>query len=61
MATCNDLISGINPDCDALNKVGGVNKRVWIGLKSNISHTIDSNGYVSAITMVMLVQFHLNL
>jgi|APFre7841882793_1041355.scaffolds.fasta_scaffold02779_4 hypothetical protein len=51
MATCNDLISGINPACDALNKVGGVNKRVWIGLKSNISHTIDSNGYVSAITM----------
>ena len=51
MATCNDLISGIDPACDALNKVGGVNKRVWIGLKSNISYTIDSNGYVSAVTM----------
>lgn len=48
---CNDLISGIDPTCDALNKVGGVNKRVWLGLKSNISYTIDSNGYVSAITM----------
>jgi len=51
MATCNDLISGIDPACDALNKVGGVNKRVWIGLKANISYTIDSNGYVSAVTM----------
>lgn len=51
MATCNDLISGIDPACDALKKVGGVNKRVWIGLKSNISYTIDSNGYVSTVTM----------
>ena len=52
MATnCNDLISGMNPACDALNKVGGVNKRVWIGLKSNISYTVDSNGYVNSISM----------
>jgi hypothetical protein len=28
---CKDLVKGINPDCDALNKVGGVDKRVWIG------------------------------
>jgi len=48
---CNDLISSLTPDCDALNKVGGVNKRVWLGLKANISYTIDSEGYVSAITM----------
>lgn len=52
MATnCNDLISGINPACDALNKVGGVNKRVWIGLKGNITYTTDSNGYVNTISM----------
>lgn len=52
MATnCNDLVSGINPACDALTKVGGVNKRVWIGLKANISYTTDSNGYISAVTM----------
>ena len=52
MATnCNDLISGINPSCDALNKVGGVNKRVWIGLKGNITYTTDSNGYVNTISM----------
>lgn len=52
MATnCNDLISGINPACDALNKVGGVNKRVWIGLKGNITYTKDSNGYVNTVSM----------
>jgi len=52
MATnCNDLISGIDPACDALNKVGGVNKRVWIGLKGNISYTTDSSGYVNTISM----------
>lgn len=48
---CNDLLSGIDPACDALNKVGGVNKRVWIGLKDNISYTLDGNGYVDSITM----------
>lgn len=51
MATCNDLISGIDPTCAALNKVGGVNKRVWIGLKSNISYTIDGSGFVNNITL----------
>lgn len=52
MATnCNDLISGINPACNALNKVGGVNKRVWIGLKGNITYTTDSNGYVNTVSM----------
>jgi general stress protein 26 len=52
MATnCNDLISGINPACDALNKVGGVNKRVWIGLKGNITYTTDSNGYINTVSM----------
>lgn len=48
---CNDLISEMQPACDALKKVGGVNKRVWIGKKSNISYTEDSNGYISSISM----------
>lgn len=48
---CNDLLSGMNPNCDALNKVGGVNKRVWVGLKSNISYNVDSAGYVNNISM----------
>lgn len=51
MATCNDLLSGINPACAALNKVGGVNKRVWVGLKANITTTTDNAGYVNSISM----------
>lgn len=51
MANCNDLLRGVNPTCEALNKVGGVDKTVYIGLKSNISYTVDSNGYVNSISM----------
>lgn len=55
MATnCNDLISGINPACDAFNKVGGVNKRVWIGKKANISYTLDGSGYVNTVSMAVI-------
>lgn len=51
MATCNDLIAGLNPGCEALNKVGGVNKRVWVGLKANITTTTDNAGYVNSVSM----------
>ncbi len=49
--TCNDLIAGLFPGCDALNKVGGVNKRVYIGLKANITTSVDTAGYVNSIAM----------
>ena len=49
---CIDLLNGINASCDALNKVGGVNKRVWIGQLSQITgYTLDGDGYVETITM----------
>lgn len=49
---CIDLLSGINASCDALNKVGGVNKRVWIGQLSQVtSYDTDANGYIDTITM----------
>lgn len=51
MATCNDLIAGLNPGCEALNKVGGVNKRVWVGLKANLTTTTDNAGYVNSVSM----------
>ena len=51
MANCNDLLAGLNPGCEALNKVGGVNKRVWIGLKANITKTEDTAGYINSISM----------
>jgi len=55
MATnCNDLIRGMNPDCSAVNKVGGVDKTVYVGKKANMTFTTDSNGYYSAISMATI-------
>lgn len=51
MANCNDLIAGLNPACDALNKVGGVNKRVWIALKDNVTFSVDTAGYINSVSM----------
>ena len=52
MATnCNDLLAGINPSCSAFNKAGGLNKRVWIGKKDNITYSVDNAGYVNSISM----------
>lgn len=51
MANCNDLIAGLDPACTALNKVGGVNRRVWVGLKSNITYSVDGAWYVNNITL----------
>jgi len=48
---CNDLLAGLNPDCTAFNKAGGVNKRVWIGKKDNITESYSSSGYVNSISM----------
>ena len=33
MATCSELLSGITPDCNGLNKVGGIDKRVYFAEK----------------------------
>lgn len=54
MAKCNDLIAGLHPNCDAVNKVGGVNKRVWIGKKDNISVAYDNAGFVNNVSMSIL-------
>jgi len=49
---CIDLINGIEASCDALNKVGGANKRVWIGQLSQVTgYTTDVDGFVDTITM----------
>lgn len=57
MSSCVDLIQGLNPSCEALNKVGGVNKRVWIGQMSQLDEAIpfvvDTNtGYVTALGFI---------
>ena len=58
MANCVDLLQGLDPSCDALNKVGGVNKRVWIGQLSQLDetakYTTDADGYIDVINMATL-------
>lgn len=54
MANCYDLLAGLNPGCDALNKAGGVDRRVWVGKKSNITYSIDTAGYVNSISMATI-------
>lgn len=58
MATnCVDLLQGIDPSCAALNKVGGINKRVWMGQLSQLDdpkYTLDADGYIATIEMATI-------
>ena len=55
MATCVEILQGINPDCTALNKVGGINKRVWVGQLSQLSgYTVDGSGYINTVTLATI-------
>lgn len=57
MANCVDLLQGIDPSCAALNKVGGINKRVWAGQLSmldNPKYTEDADGYIATIEMATI-------
>jgi len=51
-SACLELLQGIDPNCDALNKVGGINKRVWVGqLSQLVGYTTDVDGYVNTVTL----------
>lgn len=51
--TCAGLIQGQVADCAALDKVGGVKPRVWVGQLSQLDevtpYTEDGDGYIDAI------------
>lgn len=54
MATCSYLTLGLDPSCEALKKLGGVNKRVWIGQIDDIaSITFGVDGEITALTLAM--------
>lgn len=36
-SNCNDLLRGVDPACAALNKAAGVNQRVWLTQRSQIT------------------------
>jgi hypothetical protein len=43
---CNELTRGINPNCDATRKPGGLNKRAYIGLLSDLTAVTFGTGNV---------------
>lgn len=48
---CNELTRGINPNCEATRKPGGLNKRVFIGLLSDLTAvTFGTGNVVTALT-----------
>lgn len=48
---CNELTRGINPDCEATRKPGGLNKRVYIGLLADLTAvTFGTGNQVTAFT-----------
>jgi hypothetical protein len=52
MASCIEILQGIDPSCEALNKVGGINRRVWVGQLSYLSaYTVDVDGYIDSIAL----------
>jgi hypothetical protein len=52
---CVELLQGIDPNCDALNKVGGIDKRVWIGQLSQLTgYTTDVDGYINTVTLAVI-------
>lgn len=47
MAACNELTRGINPNCDATRKPGGLNKRIYIALLSDLASVVFGNGNIA--------------
>lgn len=43
---CNELTKGINPNCDATRKAGGLNKRIYIGLLADLTAVTFGTGNV---------------
>ena len=55
MSNCVEILQGIDPNCDALNKRGGINKRVWVGQLSQLTgYTTDVDGYVDSVTLSVI-------
>jgi hypothetical protein len=48
MAACNELIRGINPNCEATRKPGGLNKRLYFGLLSDLTSVSFGTGNLVA-------------
>lgn len=48
---CNELTRGINPNCEATRKAGGLNKRIYVGLLADLTAvTFGTGNAVTAFT-----------
>lgn len=45
------ILDGLDPSCQALQKQGGVNERIWIGNFDDIATTDDDDGYIDAVVL----------
>lgn len=53
MANCSFLTMNLDPSCEALKKIGGVNKRIYIGQISDIDTiTFGGDGEITAFTLL---------
>lgn len=54
MANCSFLTLGLDPSCEALKKLGGLNKRVYVGQISDIdSVTFGVDGEITGLTLLL--------
>ena len=52
MATCTTKITaGLDPECEALDKIGGNNKTVYFGNLDEMTFTLNGAGYISSIAL----------
>jgi len=52
MATCTTKISaGLDPSCEALDKIGGVNKTIYFGNLDDLTFTTNVAGYIDSVSL----------
>lgn len=52
MSVCSFLTMGLDPSCEALKKIGGVNKRIYIGQISDITSIVfGGDGEITSFTL----------
>jgi len=52
MATCTTKITaGLDPSCQALDKIGGVNKTIYFGNLDELTFTLNGAGYIDSVSL----------
>lgn len=52
MASCTTKITaGLDPECEALDKIGGVNKTIYFGNLDDLTFAVNGAGYISSVSL----------